>query len=294
MSNREHRLSIGLPVFNGEQYLKETLLSLQAQTFQDYQLIISDNASTDLTEEICRGYAAKDDRICYFRNEQNIGATQNWFRVFDLSSSEYFVSVADDDRYDPNYMHKCIEILDENPSVVLCYSKTKVIDGNGNLIGNFELEVDTTSPRPHERLYNVIAKDYLCIQLYGVMRSSALRNTRVFVGYYSCDRNTLFELALLGALYEIPEYLFYHRLYQEALGIAMNSGKTIEELMILDPGTDWRYRSTFLTVYRNYFSSVARLVTSPSERIRCYQQLTELVLQKTIQRASRFVGKRKS
>lgn len=287
MIDPKPRLNIGLPVYNGEEYLEQTLISLRKQTFQDYKLIVSDNASTDRTEEICRTYAAMDDRICYYRNDKNIGATQNWYRVFDLSSSEYFASVADDDIYDPEYMRKCIEVLDRDPAMVLCFSKTKVIDANGNVAGNFEMEVDTTSPKPHERLYNIIAVDYLCIQLYGVMRSSALRNTKVFVGYNGCDRNTLIELALLGGIYEIPEYLFFHRLYQEALGIAMNSGKTLEELMVLDPGLNWSYRSTFPTIYGNYFASVGRLVNSPSERIRCYQQLMKLVFHKAIKRITR-------
>jgi glycosyltransferase involved in cell wall biosynthesis len=285
------RLSIGLPVYNGDAYLEETLLSLRNQTLQDYSLIISDNASTDRTQEICQTYASMDPRICYYRNEKNIGATQNWYRVFDLSSSEYFASAAHDDLYAPEYMQKCMEILDRDPSVVLCYSKTRAIDEYGNSMGEFTVEVDTTSPAPHDRLYNVLAIDALCIQLYGVMRSDALRRTKVYAGYYGCDRNTLFELSLLGKLQEIPEYLFFHRLYPGALGIAMNSGKTVDELLVLDPGTDWRYRSTFKTIYRNYFASISHLIDSPSERVRCYQKLTGLMLQKAVRRVS---GKKKN
>jgi glycosyltransferase involved in cell wall biosynthesis len=292
--HNRNRLNIGLPVYNGEKYLEATLISLQEQTWQDYSLIISDNASTDRTEEICRSYAARDERIHYYRNEKNIGAVQNWYRVFELSSSEYFASVAHDDIYAPDYMQKCMEILDLDESIVLCYSKTKVIDENGNLIGAFDVEVDTTSPKPHERLYSVLATDYLCIQLYGVMRSHALKSTRVFAGYYGCDRNTLFELALLGPLYEIPEPMFFHRLYPDALGIAMNSGKSLDELLILDPGTDWRYRSTFMTIYRNYLASIARLVNPTSERVRCYQQLARVILQKINKRARRLIEKRSS
>lgn len=281
------RLSIGLPVYNGEEYLEETLVSLQKQTFQDYTLIISDNASTDRTGEICQSYAAMDPRIRYFRNEKNIGATQNWYRVFDLSSSEYFASAAHDDLYAPDYMQKCIDVLDCDPTVVLCYSRTKVIDESGEILGNFTVEVDTSSPHPHDRLYNVLAFDALCIQLYGVMRSSALRSTKVYVGYYGCDRNTLFELSLLGKIQEIPEYLFFHRLYPGALGIAMNSGKSVDELLVLDPGTDWKYRSTAKTIYRNYYASISHLIASPAERIRCYGKLTGLILQKAVRRISR-------
>jgi hypothetical protein len=133
----------------------------------------------------------------------------------------------------------------------------------------------------------VLAIDALCIQLYGVMRADALRSTKVYAGYYGCDRNTLFELALLGKLHEIPEYLFFHRLYPGALGIAMGSGKSVDELMVLDPGTDWRYRSTYKTIYRNYYASISHLVTPSSERMRCYQKLTGLILQKALKRLKR-------
>jgi hypothetical protein len=184
-------------------------------------------------------------------------------------------------------MQKCIEVLDRDPSVILCYSKTKVIDEHGNMLGDFTKEVDTTSPYPHDRLYNVLAIDALCIQLYGVMRSSALRSTKVYAGYYGCDRNTLFELGLLGKMQEIPEYLFFHRLYPGALGIAMNSGKSVDELLVVDPGTDWKYRATAKTIYRNYYSSISNLVPSPVERIRCYGKLTGLILQKAVKRIGR-------
>ena len=101
MSVSSPRLSIGLPVFNGDDYLEAVIVSILAQTYTDFEFVISDNASTDRTEEICRTYAAKDTRIKYFRNPKNIGATQNWYRVFDLSSGEYFASAAHDDLYAP-------------------------------------------------------------------------------------------------------------------------------------------------------------------------------------------------
>ena len=114
------RLSIGLPVFNGADYLEEALRSILAQTFTDFELVISDNASTDGTEDICRAYAMKDRRVKYHRNPKNIGATQNWYRVFDLSCGEYFASAAHDDLYAADYMEKCISVLDRDPSIIVC------------------------------------------------------------------------------------------------------------------------------------------------------------------------------
>ena len=89
MNNRS-RVSIGLPVYNGEKYLEQALISILSQTYTDFELIISDNASTDRTQAICREYAAKDPRIRYYCNEENLGAAPNHNRVFELASGEYF------------------------------------------------------------------------------------------------------------------------------------------------------------------------------------------------------------
>ena len=283
------RLSIGLPVFNGERYLPATLDSILGQTFSDFELIISDNASTDGTQRLCLDYAAKDARVRYHRSPTNIGATQNWYRVLDLASADYFASVAHDDCYEPDYMRRCIEVLDRDPSVAVCFSRTKIIDESGAERGVLDVVVDTTSENAHDRLYQLLKVDYLCVQLYGVMRTSILRSTKVFSGYYGCDRNTLAELCLLGKIQEIPEPLFIHRLYPDALGNAVNSGRSTEELSLIDPGTDWRLRSTGRRIFLNYFSSVNRLVSPIGSRARCHLALARLLAEKVGRRSSRVL-----
>jgi glycosyltransferase involved in cell wall biosynthesis len=291
------RLSIGLPVFNGEDYLEEQIKSILAQTFSDFEFIILDNASTDATDEICRAYAAKDQRIKYFRNPKNIGATQNWYRVFDLSLGEYFASAAHDDYYAPDYMEKCISVLEQDSSVIVCYSKSMIIDECGNrledkrIAGMLETKIDTVSSRPSVRFYNAIGVNHLCIQLYGVMRAKALRDTKVFMGYYGCDWNTLAELALLGKIHEIPEYLFFHRIYPKALGAAVYSGRSVQELFFLDPGTNWNERFASLKVYGNYFASVTRASVSSGEKIRSYYYLLRIILKKISARVRRFLDR---
>lgn len=297
MSATQARLSIGLPVFNGADYLEDALQSILAQTYSDFELIISDNASSDGTEDLCQSYAAQDRRIRYYRNPKNIGATQNWYRVLDLASGEYFASAAHDDLYAPTYMEKCISVLDQDPSIIVCYAKTSNIDEQGcpleddRISKMLSAKIDTVSASPSTRLYNVLAVDYLCIQLYGVMRTQALRATKVFAGYYSCDRNTLAELALLGKLYEIPEHLFFHRIYPEALGAAVYSGRSLQELFLLDPGTDWNERFSALKVYRNYFSSVAQAAIPAGEKLKSYGYITRIILDKLAGRVRRFARK---
>ena len=237
MTQEKPHVSIGLPVFNGEEFLEKAIESLLQQTYTDFELIISDNASTDRTREICEAFAAEDGRVHYYRNQKNIGAVQNWYRTFELSSGEYFTGAAHDDLYHPDFLLKCVEVLDRNPSVVICYTKTKAIDEQGRFIKDLDIKIDSTSPKAHVRLYNIIGIDYLCIQLFGLIRSVAFGNTQAYIGYYGCDRNTLAELSLLGEIYEIPEYLFFHRLHPKALGAAKNSGRSLQELLLLDPGT---------------------------------------------------------
>lgn len=278
MSQTPPRLSIGLPVYNGEDFLPHAIDSILAQTFTDFELIVSDNASTDGTRAICEAYAKRDARVRYHRNDVNIGATQNWYLVHKLSTAGYFASAAHDDVYEPDYMRSCIEVLDKDPSVVVCHAKTMTIDEHGALLGPIDIEVDTMSPRPHERLRQLLTVDYMCIQLYGVMRSAALARAQVFQGYYGCDRNMLLELCLMGKIAEVPRHLFRHRLFAGALGVIVQSGKSAAEMTAIDPGTDWRRRSVGSILWRNYFRSVARLVSPFGERLRCYVELVRVML----------------
>jgi len=286
MINSGVKLTIGLPVYNGEKYVEETLVSLQNQTYTDYKLIISDNASTDRTQEICQTYASTDDRICYVRNETNIGAMQNWYKTFQLSSGEYFLGAAHDDVFHPDFVQQCIDVLDRFPDTVVCYTKTKLIDENGNFLKEFDLSTDISSPKPHVRLYNALSTDLLCIQLLGVFRSSAFRQTREFWGYYGCDRNALAELSLLGGIYEVQDYFFYHRLHPAALGAAKNSGRSLKELQLWDPGIDWGTRFPTVKRFVNYFSSIRKLVPGWKEQVLCYIQLFRIILEKSLHRIS--------
>ena len=107
------KISIGLPVFNGETYLQTALESLCAQTFEDFELLIVDNASTDRTGEICRKAANHDRRIKYFRNTENIGAAKNFNKAFEISNSEYFKWAAHDDICAPQFLEKTAHIINE-------------------------------------------------------------------------------------------------------------------------------------------------------------------------------------
>src|SRR5215831_17134423 len=98
--------TIGIPVYNGEAYLEEAIRSALAQTADDLEVVISDNASTDRTAEICNDYAQQDSRVRYFRNPRNLGAAPNYNIVLANARGRYFKWLAHDDRISPSYVAK--------------------------------------------------------------------------------------------------------------------------------------------------------------------------------------------
>lgn len=211
MSNHNPCVSIGLPVFNGDQYLAESLESLLSQTYSDFELIISDNASTDGTQDICRTYAARDCRIRYLRNKNNLGAAKNFNRVFELSSGKYFKWATHDDLCAPEFLEQCVGVLNQNNSMALCFSRTREIDENGNGLRNYDSKPNLSSLKPHKRFYECVCVSHPQVAVFGLIRKRILKKTRLIGNYSSSDRVLLGELTLLGRFHEIPEYLFFKR-----------------------------------------------------------------------------------
>ena len=127
VSSRAPRVSVGLPVFNGERYLARAIESVLRQDFADFELVVSDNASTDRTGEICEEYARRDARVRYVRNPRNLGAGPNYDRCFRLARGEYFKWAAHDDRLAPDYLSQTGAALDAAPDAVLCTTATAEI-----------------------------------------------------------------------------------------------------------------------------------------------------------------------
>ena len=229
MNRRKPRVSVGLPVYNGERFLEETLGSLLAQTYTDFELIISDNASTDRTEEICRIYAAKDKRVRYYRNAKNIGADRNFNRVFELSTGDYFKWASADDLCQPEHLARCLEVLDNDDTIVLAYPKTRFIDESGKALDLNDPGWDLRSEAAHERLRYVIRAGHWVNPHYGLIRAEALSKTRLMPNYPGGDYGLLAELSLRGKFVEIPEHLFFRRIHPAASSQnAMNLAWTME------------------------------------------------------------------
>jgi glycosyltransferase involved in cell wall biosynthesis len=279
MCKKPH-VSIGLPVFNGEKYIKKALDSILAQTYQDFELIISDNASTDQTNQICQDYADKDGRIRYYRNEKNLGAPKNYNRVFELSSGEYFKWAAYDDVIAPKYLEKCIDVLNKDPSVVLCHSITGRIDEHGTLVDYYNRGMlkRIGSRKVHERFGDLIGLYYTTCAIFGVVRVSSFRKTPLHGNYIGADRNLLAEISLRGRIHEIPECLFFWRDHPDSytsIYYVQNLSTSIDRLrkeMAWWSKDGW----TSFPHWKNcieYFRSVNRVPLKFSERLLCYAQI---------------------
>lgn len=204
------RLTVGLPVYNGEEYLAESLEALLGQSYEDYELIITDNASTDGTEAICRRYAARDSRIAYHRLPRNIGAAPNHNYVLTLAGGELFKWASHDDLYGRDLLKVCVEALDERPDVILAHSYNATIDGAGRIIEPFDYTLATDSPFAPERFRALLfapgGDDF-----YGVMRTEVLRRVRPHDSYHHADRTFVAEIAMHGRFHQVPELLYFRR-----------------------------------------------------------------------------------
>lgn len=232
------RLSIGVPVYNGADYIEEAIASHLEQDFGDFELVVSDNCSDDATPDIVNELASQDSRITYTRNDQNIGGPANFNRLFRLTNGELFRWAAADDRIEPGYLSSVIEMMDADPRIVIGHSNALLIDpasdpmlemGQGYLGGDGFLEAIKLTPppgdtrfgsnSPHQRIDAVINNNHRNFYIFGIMSREKLMQTRLHGSFYGGDRTLLVEMALRGTFKKVAEPLFASRSH------AKNSGR---------------------------------------------------------------------
>ncbi|NLF32891.1 MAG: glycosyltransferase family 2 protein [Planctomycetes bacterium] len=261
------RVSIGMPVYNGEAYVAEAIESILAQTYRDFELIISDNGSTDNTAAICRRYAEADERIRFHRIETNQGAAWNFNHLPAMAAGEYFKWAAHDDTLAPTYLQRCVDVLDGRSDVVLCYSRVRMIDGGGNVIGDYDVRVNTDGAQPAGRFYAAM-EDVMCYAIFGLIRLPLLLTTPLLGAYAHADGVLLARLVLWGRFFEIPEYLFHSRRHP-----AQSAGRMHNKYMYaewFDPSKAGRILLPNWRIDLEYARSVHRAPLSVFQRLRCY------------------------
>jgi len=196
------RVIIGLPVYNGQEYLGAAIESHLSQSFGDFGLVISDNGSTDGTPEICAAYASKDKRIQYLRSAENRGNLWNHRRVLDAieSPDQYFRWAGADDIMEPGLLQAMVTVLATRPEVEAVVPDTRNIDEHGEIIGSMARTLDLQSPDPFERAREVLLANYQHVIAYGLLRASTLRIMRTGPNYPGWDAIFVWELALRGQM----------------------------------------------------------------------------------------------
>ena len=278
---RVPRLSIGVPVYNGADYIAEAIGSHLEQDFEDFELVVSDNCSDDDTPVIVQTLAAQDSRITYTRNDSNIGGPANFNRLFRLTSGELFRWAAADDRIEPGYLRKVIDLFDQDPNLVIGHSEAQLIDPHsepmlqmeqGYLGGDGYMEAIKLTPppgddrfgssNPHERIDAVINNNHRNFYIFGVMRRATMMHTRLHGPFYGGDRTLLVEMAMRGRFRKVPEPLFASRSHAKNSG---RNGLNFEELK-QHGAKDLSFASQ---VMKGYVDAIRSADVGRAEELRC-------------------------
>ena len=261
------RISVGVPVYNGENYLAGALQALVDQDADGLEIIISDNASTDGTEEICRGFAA-DSRVRYLRADENRGAAWNYNVVFRASTAPLFSWAAHDDEKGPGFFRLCVEALDDaGPDVVLATPRAVFIDADGVVTGDDPDDMTTLDPLAHRRLSHTLHALNMASPVFGVIRVDALRHTRLIDSFIASDYVLLAELSMLGGFVTIPDQLFRRRLHPTSSREANLTKAQVQAWF--DPARGASRLTDRQRLLVEYHRSVRRLPLSSVDRVRC-------------------------
>jgi len=284
-----------MPVYNGERYLPEAIRSLLGQDYDDFELIISDNASTDGTEKICKEFAARDSRIRYYRNPANTGASPNFSRVFDLARGEFFKWACSDDLHYQGHLRRCTETLAAAPpDVVLVTTRVSLIDEESRSLTDEEGQpfewtewakanwggperFSTQASAPHRRLAYVLRRMRWATAQFGIFRRRTLALTRRIDAFRMSDRVLLAEVAMLGKIIEIDDFLFARRQHP---GISTTIARTAGEYALwMDPKAKAARRRIMSLEYAR---SIHRLPLSPLDRTLCFAVVARVWAQQKI------------
>jgi glycosyltransferase involved in cell wall biosynthesis len=279
MNSGKRRLSIGLPVYNGERYLELAAESLLSQSYEDFELVIADNASTDRTVQICRELARMDSRVRYLRHRENIGVAPNHNFTVDAARGELFRWAADDDLIERTGIEKCVELLDDaGPDTVLAFPQTEVIGEHGEHLSYWSVQGAVCQDRPHQRLRALLETPgghLSCGFLppaYGVVRTAVLRSTPLYRYFYASDVILVVELALRGKLAEVPEPLFMRRQHAAQSG-GWSTSTGFERDAFTYPGFRG-YPMPRTRVNVGFFDAVLDAPLTRNERRRCLAAVT--------------------
>jgi glycosyltransferase involved in cell wall biosynthesis len=282
------RLTVGLPVYNGANYLSESIEALLGQSYGDFELIISDNASTDGTAGICLRYARADPRVRYFRHSRNVGLSPNHNFVVEHARGELFKWASNDDLYARDLLQSCVDALDSHPEVVQAHSWTAMIDNSGAVTNAIRYPLATASPHAPERFRSMLF-DSGGDDDYGVMRLEVLRRTPLMNSFHHADRTVITEVGLHGPFHQVPDWLYFRRDHPERAERASPTMRA--RCSNMDPRRADRLRHPAARLYGEYVwayvAMIRRAPLTPADRRACYRHLAEWVASRAVPGRSR-------
>jgi glycosyltransferase involved in cell wall biosynthesis len=282
---RKPKITLGLLVYNGERYLGQTIDSILSQTYGDFVLLVSDNASIDGTEDICRSYAAQDKRISYIRQRENIGAMGNFNYLASCATTDYFKWCAADDLIAPSFLAICIEFLESQPDFVLCQSSTRTIGFDDRELPNDIIKPSGASERipiglnreyqPWQRFRDVLLGSTAIMDLWGVIRTAPLKDTGLLSPYVGYEKVLMAALSLRGRFAELPQKLFSYRIHPDSF-----SSRIAE-----DARQEWCNPAAEQTTYPRlkyldgYFDAIDKGRLSAGQKLLCRVAIGRYLLQ---------------
>jgi glycosyltransferase involved in cell wall biosynthesis len=260
-------VSVGLPVYNGGAFLERALRSLREQDYEPLEILVSDNASTDETEAVCRDAAGADPRIRYERADRNRGAAWNYVNSFRMATGTYFKWAAHDDLCRPTLVSACVAALEADQHAVVAYPRTALIDLDDQPVADFYDGLELLEDTPVARLARLLAHQGEYHPVFGVMRREALACTSVMGAYLGADIVVVAELALQGRIAEVPERLFLRRYHD---GTSMRANPDLRARAAwFDPDRRWRMPMPATRLAGELLRAVARAELDPGMRARC-------------------------
>jgi glycosyltransferase involved in cell wall biosynthesis len=235
----EPLVSVGIPIFNGEKRIELVLNEICTQTYRNLEIFVMDNASTDRTAEIVKNAARYDDRIKYYRNPKNIGATANFSNCIEKSTGEFFMWAADDDSHKTQFIENCVKQMQLHPKAILCQTEVSVVLEDSNLeifrtnLNSFVDKNDAVT-RYRETLYNFPA-----VAIYGLYRMDLIRSSGGFRKIVGGDLLWIHNISLLGDFIDAPGCDFIYRARSEWNSFAKdtqnldNRSRNVSKLLII-------------------------------------------------------------
>jgi glycosyltransferase involved in cell wall biosynthesis len=293
-------------VYNSERYLAASIESLLGQTYENFELIISDNASTDGTGAVCRRYAKQDSRVRYLRQPRNIGLSPNHNFTLAESRGELFKWAAGDDLYARDLLQRCIEALDANPEVVLAHAWEAAIDETGTVTQALEYPLTTDASSAPQRFRSFLfgssglfehrdGDSRGMVRLdnrgilracdeYGVIRADVMRKIAPLGSYHHADRIVVCELALRGPFHISPDWLYFRRDYPDR---SYNRSPSVRaRCAILDPARASRVRHPVARLIAEYLwgyvAAIRHAPLSDADRRECYRELARWAMDRAL------------